>query len=83
MQYYFLNWRTERHVTNMSGQDSIFSVIFNSGSWLSSNENIIQIAREASVFIMKVWGLIMACDVHTTLFCSLIKGVTSLYDIAV
>ena len=30
MQYYCLSWRTERHV-NMSGQDSIFSVIFNSG----------------------------------------------------
>ena len=42
---------------------------------LSSNENIIQIVREASVFIMEVWGLIMACDVHTPLFCSLIKEV--------
>ena len=50
---------------------------------LLSNENIIQFVREASVFIMEVWGLIMACDVHTALFCSLIKGVTSLYDIAV
>ena len=63
----------------MSGQDSIFSVIFNPGC----NENIIQIVREASGFIMEVWGLIMACDVHTALFCSLSKGVTSLYDIAV
>ena len=42
---------------------------------LSSNENIIQIVREASVFIMEVWGLIMACDIHTALFCSLIKEV--------
>ena len=50
---------------------------------LLSNENIIQFVREASVFIMEVWGLIMAYDVHTALFCSLIKGVTSLYDIAV
>ena len=51
---------------------------------LLSNENIIQFVREATVFIMEVWGLVMACDVHTAaLFCSLIKGVTSLYDIAV
>ena len=28
---------------------------------------------------MEVWVLIMACDVHTALFSSLIKGVTSLY----
>ena len=47
---------------------------------LSSNENTIAIVREASVFIMEVWVLIMARDVHTTLFCSLIKEVTSLYD---
>ena len=31
---------------------------------LSSNENIIQIVREISVFIMEVWGLIMARDVQ-------------------
>ena len=36
---------------------------------LLSNENIIQFVREASVFIMEVWGLILACDVHTALFC--------------
>ena len=50
---------------------------------LSSNENIVQFVREASVFILEVWELIMACDVHSALFCSLIEGVTSLYDIAV
>ena len=49
---------------------------------LSSNENIIQLVREASVFIMELWELIMACGVHTALFCSLVEGVTSLYDIA-
>ena len=51
-----------RKTYELTRQDSIFSVIVNSECY-QSNKNI-----------MEVWGLIMACVVHTILFCSLIKG---------
>ena len=51
-------------------QDKIPYFLYFKFRMLSSKENIIQIAREVSVFIMEVWGLIMTCDVqcHVVLF---------------
>ena len=69
--------------TNISAQDSIFSEIFNSGCYqvMKTSSNLWE--KWMFYYGGLIWGLFMACDVHTALFCSLMKGVTSLYGIAV